>query len=63
MVFRRFYNYMNINNPSSPVLLYQKDTKIIYSLISSKFLTSTKSEVRFQSIAKNNTGEIFEDKI
>jgi type IV secretion system protein VirB8 len=63
MVFRRFYNYMNINNPSSPVLLYQKDTKRIYSLISSKFLTSTKSEVRFQSIAKNNTGEVFEDKI
>ena len=63
MVFRRFYNYMNINNPSSPVLLYQKDIKRSCSLISSKFLTNTKSEVKFQSIARNNTGEVFENKI
>lgn len=63
MVFRRFYNYMNINNPASPVLLYQKDIKRSYSLISSKFLTKTKSEIKFQTIAKNVTGEIFENKI
>jgi type IV secretion system protein VirB8 len=63
MVFRRFYNYMNINNPSSPVLLYQKDIIRSYYFISSSFLASTRSKVKFQSIAKDNTGEIFENKI
>ena len=63
MVFRRFYNYMNINNPSSPVLLYQKDIKRYCSLISSKFLTNTKSEINFQSIAKNSTGDVVENMI
>ncbi len=63
VVFRRFYNYMNINNSSSPVLLYQKDIKRTSSIISSKFLTNTRSEIKFRSIAKTITGEIIEDMI
>ena len=63
MVFRRFYNYMNINNPSSPVLLYQKDITRSSSIIASKSLTNTKAEVKFRSIAKNSGGEVVEDMI
>jgi type IV secretion system protein VirB8 len=63
MVFRKFYNYMNVNNPSSPVLLYQKGIRRTVSIIESKFLTRTKAEIKLNSIAKNGTGEIVEDMI
>ncbi|WPX98385.1 Type IV secretion system protein VirB8 [Candidatus Megaera polyxenophila] len=63
IVFRRFYNYMNINNASSPVLLYQKDIKRTVSIISSSFLSDTKTEIKFHSIARNITGDIVEDMI
>jgi len=63
IVFRRFYNYMNINNTSSPVLLYQKDIKRTVSIISSRFLSDTKTEIKFHSIARNITGDIVEDMI
>lgn len=63
IVFRRFYNYMNINNASSPVLLYQKDIKRTVSIISSTFLSDTKTEIKFHSIARNITGDIVEDMI
>lgn len=63
IVFRRFYNYMNINNTSSPVLLYQKDIKRTVSIISSSFLSDTKTEIKFHSIARNITGDIVEDMI
>lgn len=63
IVFRRFYNFMNINNVSSPVLLYQKDIKRTISIISSSFLSDTKTEIKFHSIARNGNGEIVEDMI
>mgnify|MGYP002135876341 CR=1 FL=1 len=52
---------MNINNASSPVLLYQKDIKRTVSIISSHFLSDTKTEIKFNSIARNGNGEIVED--
>jgi len=61
IVFRRFYNFMNINNASSPVLLYQKDIKRTVSIISSHFISET--EIKFHSIARNITGDIVEDMI
>ena len=61
IVFRRFYNFMNINNASSPVLLYQKDIKRTVSIISSHFISDTKTEIKFNSIARNGNGEIVED--
>lgn len=54
---------MNINNVSSPVLLYQKDIKRTISIISSSFLSDTKTEIKFHSIARNGNGEIVEDMI
>jgi len=63
IVFRRFYNYMNINNASSTVLLYQKDIKRTVSIISSTSLSDTKTEIKFHSIARNITGDIVEDMI
>lgn len=54
---------MNINNASSPVLLYQKDIKRTVSIISSTSLSDTKTEIKFHSIARNITGDIVEDMI
>ena len=48
---------------SESIILYQKDIKRSYYLISSSFLASTRSKVKFQSIAKDDMGEIFENKI
>lgn len=61
IVFRRFYNDMSIDNSASPVLRYQKDIKRQAFVISSNLLSDTKMEVKFNSIAKNNAGEIVED--
>ncbi len=61
IAFRRFYNSMSIDNPDSPVLKYQKNTKRDVNIISSKFITNNKMQVKFRSIATNDTSEIIED--
>lgn len=61
IVFKHFYNYMNIDNPSSPVLRYQKDIKRNAEIISSEFITNTKAKIKFSSLAKNISGEVVED--
>jgi type IV secretion system protein VirB8 len=59
IVFRRFYNYMNIDNSSSPVLRYQKDIKRRV-VVKSSFITDTKAEIEFDAIAKDSADEIVE---
>lgn len=61
IVFRRFYNFMNIDNPSSPVLKYQKNTKRTAKIISTSYPGKTKAVVKFNSIVQNSAGEIAED--
>ncbi len=61
IVFRRFYNFMNIDNPSSPVLKYQKNTKRSAKIISTSYPGKTKAIVKFNSIVQNSAGEIAED--
>lgn len=61
IVFRRFYNFMNIDNPSSPVLKYQKDSKRSAKVISTSYPGKTKAIVKFNSIVQNSAGEIVED--
>lgn len=61
IVFRRFYNFMNIDNPSSPVMKYQKHVKRSANIISTSYPTRTKAIVKFNSIVQNSAGEISED--
>jgi type IV secretion system protein VirB8 len=63
IVFRRFYNYMNIDNPSSPVMRYQKNAKRKVDIISAQYPTPTKALVEFHSVAVNSANEIIEDMI
>ncbi|NRB10347.1 MAG: virB8 family protein [Rickettsiaceae bacterium] len=61
IVFRSFYNFMNIDNASSPVLRYQKSVRRTINIISTKYESPLKAVVKFNSIAKNQSGEIIED--
>ncbi|MDG1437203.1 MAG: VirB8/TrbF family protein [Rickettsiaceae bacterium] len=62
LVFRKFYNLMDIDNPNSPVVLYQKSRRLKPSIISIKRLSPSKSIVRFDSgesdVSDENTKKI-----
>jgi len=61
IIFRRFYNLMNLDNPSSPVLRYQKDKKRSIKIISTSYPTTNKAIAVFNSIVQNSAGEISEN--
>ena len=61
IVFRKFYNFMNIDNPASPVLRYQKNVKRHVKILSAKYLPNNVAVVDFISEAKNNSGEMIEN--
>lgn len=62
IVFREFYNFMNIDNSSSPVLTYQKSVRRNIKVLSANYYNN-KAVVNFESIAKNQTGEIIENMV
>lgn len=59
--FNRFYNYLNIDNPNSPVLRYQKEGKRFIKIQDVKFIGDNSAEVSFTSSALDNKGNSFED--
>ncbi|MGI4775539.1 MAG: VirB8/TrbF family protein [Janthinobacterium lividum] len=61
IVFRKFSSYMNMDNPDSPVVRYQKYIKRSVNILSVNYLTDKEVEIMFNSIAKNSAGDIFED--
>ena len=63
IVFRRFYNYMNIDNPSSPIMRYQKGAKRKITIISAQYPSPNKALIEFNSIAENAANEVIEDAI
>lgn len=63
IVFRKFFNFMNIDNPSSPVMRYQKYIRRSINIISTNYTQQDEAVITFNSIAKNTGGEISEDMI
>lgn len=63
IAFRRFYNYMNIDNPSSPVLKYQKNAKRNIKILESKYPAKSKAIVQFSAIANSINNENLEDSV
>ncbi|RTK92102.1 MAG: hypothetical protein EKK61_06135 [Rickettsiales bacterium] len=63
LVFRRFYEYMNIDNPLSPVMLYQKNATKTSTILSTNYLNNNKVVVKFNTVAKNDSGEILADQV
>lgn len=61
MVFKDFYNFMNIDNPLSPMMRYQKYVKRTIKIISSTYPQKDAAVVRFIASAKDSMGEVFEN--
>lgn len=61
IVFNRFFESMNIDNPKSPVMLFQKKATRKTTIISTDHLADNKVAVKFNTIAKNDLGEIVEN--
>lgn len=61
IVFKRFYDYMNIDNPESPVIRYQKYAKRTISIKNIEFTSDNDALVDFDSIAVDENGNRFEN--
>jgi type IV secretion system protein VirB8 len=61
LVYRRFYNYMSVNNPDSPVMRYQQYAKRNITISKIDFVSDNEAIVYFNSIAKDSSGEMFEN--
>lgn len=58
IVFHSFYNFMNIDNSSSPLMLYQKTMHKYPKIISIEYTDTKRAIVKFNSIVENSIGEI-----
>ncbi|WP_347938607.1 VirB8/TrbF family protein [Rickettsia oklahomensis] len=63
IVYMQFANFMNIDNPLSPVIRYQKLYKRSINILSINNINDNEAVVMFESLAKNSTGEILEKMI
>jgi len=61
LVFRRYYNYMSVNNPESPVMRYQQYATRKININSIKFTTDRHAIITFTSSAKDSNGNKFEN--
>ena len=63
IVFRKYYDYMGIDNPTSPMLLYQKNATRFITILSTNYINNNKALVKFNAITKNDSGEILENQV
>lgn len=56
IVFRKFYNFMNIDNPTSPVMTYQKSISRTATILSTKYPAPNKAIVKFGTTAQDSSG-------
>lgn len=63
LVFRKFYNYMNIDNPSSPIMIYQKNTINNVEIISIENPDPGQAIVNFRSKAHRFSGKLVNDEL
>lgn len=61
IVFRKFFNFMDIDNPNSPVMLYQKYTRRSVKILSVSYPKQDEAIITFSTLAKTSGGEIFEN--
>ncbi|MCP5369615.1 MAG: hypothetical protein H6909_02880 [Rickettsiaceae bacterium] len=63
IIFQRFLSFMNIDNPDSLILKYQKNIKRDIEIISAAYPDQNSAIVTFQTIAQDVTGKKYEDKV
>lgn len=61
IIYMQFANFMNIDNPLSPVMRYQKLFRRSINIVSINNINDNEAIVTFQSLAKNTGGEILEN--
>ena len=61
LVFKRYYNYMSVNNPDSPVMRYQQYATRKININGIKFLSDRRVVIKFNSLAKDINGKQFEN--
>lgn len=63
IVYMQFVNFMNIDNPLSPVMRYQKLFRRSVVISSITNINDNEVTVIFESLAKNTAGEILENMV
>ncbi|AJQ51661.1 virB8 family protein [Rickettsia conorii] len=63
IVYMQFANFMNIDNPLSPVIRYQKLYRRSINILSINNINDNEAVVTFESLAKNSTGAILENMV
>lgn len=63
IVYMQFANFMNIDNPLSPVIRYQKLYKRSINISSINNINDNEVVITFESLAKNSMGEILENMV
>lgn len=61
IIYMQFANFMNIDNPLSPVMRYQKSFRRSINIISIENINNNEATINFESLAKNSAGEILEN--
>jgi len=61
VIFRKFFNFMNVDNSLSPVMRYQKSFRRSINILSATYPTEDQCILTFTSTAKSNSGEIIEN--
>ncbi|WP_342169905.1 VirB8/TrbF family protein [Rickettsia endosymbiont of Seladonia tumulorum] len=61
IVYMQFANFMNIDNPLSPVMRYQKLYRRSINITSIQNINNNEVAVTFESLAKNSAGEVLEN--
>lgn len=61
IIFRKFFNYISIDTPESPVMRYQKYVRRTIHVNSIKHINDNSAVIIFESWAKNTSGEILEN--
>lgn len=63
IVFRKFYSSMELDNPSSPLVLYQKNATRKVEIISTNYPEPYKAIVKYRFVAENKYSSIIDEKI
>ncbi|MFV9929981.1 MAG: virB8 family protein [Rickettsia endosymbiont of Haemaphysalis japonica] len=63
IVYMQFANFMNIDNPLSPVIRYQKLYRRSINILSINNINDNEAVVTFESLVKNSTDAILENMV
>jgi type IV secretion system protein VirB8 len=63
IIFRQFANFMNIDNPISPVMRYQRSLRRSVNIISVVYNKNNEAIVIFTSLVKGSSNEILENMV